>query len=291
MDDTRLPEWLTKPLADPESMRGVRRALAKHRLHTVCDEARCPNRVECFARGTATFMILGDRCTRDCRFCAVEHGPPEPADADEPARVAAAARDLGLDFVVVTSVTRDDLPDGGASVFAGTVRALRESVPEAGVELLVPDFGGDESALDAVLASGPDVLGHNVETVERLYDGVREGADYGRSLGVLRRASEAGSARVKTALMLGLGETRSEVEAALRDVRAAGADLVWMGQYLRPSAAHAPVSRFVHPDEFAELREYALSLGFGWVSAGPFVRSSYHAEAALAAARGGTENT
>ncbi|MFH1502883.1 MAG: lipoyl synthase [Candidatus Eisenbacteria bacterium] len=285
MDDPRLPPWLVKPLSDPEETRGVRRALKTHGLSTVCDEARCPNRVECFARGTATFMILGDLCTRDCGFCAVGHGAPVAPDRGEPARVAAAARELGLGFVVLTSVTRDDLPDGGADHFARTVRALREALPEAGIEVLVPDFAGDAGALDAVMASGPDVLGHNVETVERLYDIVRRGAGYARSLGVLERAAASGGvAHVKSALMLGLGEERREVESTLRDVRATGADIAYLGQYLRPSARHAPVERFVPPGEFEELKAYALSLGFGWVSSGPFVRSSYHAESAVAAA-------
>jgi lipoic acid synthetase len=287
MDGPRLPAWLTKPLSDPEKMRGVRRTLAAHRLNTVCDEARCPNRVECFARGTATFMLLGDACTRNCRFCAVGHGTPVEEDMDEPGRVAAAARELGLGFVVLTSVTRDDLPDGGAAQFARTVRALRDALPEAGVEVLVPDFGGDLDALDTVLESGPDVFGHNIETVARLYGSVRPDACYERSLDLLRRAaSSEGGAGVKTAIMLGLGEERGEIESTLRDVRAAGAGVVYMGQYLSPSAGHARVERYVPPEEFEELKILALSLGFDWVSAGPFVRSSYHAEEAIATRKG-----
>lgn len=282
MDGPRLPVWLTKPLSDPAKMRAVRRTLASNRLSTVCDEARCPNRVECFARRTATFMILGDRCTRDCRFCAVSHGLPDPPDSDEPRRIAAAARELGLGFVVLTSVTRDDLADGGGSHFAATVRALRSELPDSGIEVLVPDFRGNGAALDTVLESEPDVLGHNVETVSRLYSSVRCGADYERSLDVISRAAASSHrAHVKSAIMLGLGEERREVESTLCDLRDAGAEFLCLGQYLRPSSAHAPVVRFVPPAEFEELREHALSLGFDWVSAGPFVRSSYRAETAV----------
>lgn len=285
MDGTRLPDWLIRPLSDPSQVRAVRRALAAHRLNTVCDEARCPNRAECFARGTATFMILGSKCTRNCRFCAVGAGEPEPPDTDEPSRVATAAREMGLSFVVLTSVTRDDLPDGGAAHFAETVGAVREALPGAGVELLVPDFRGSPEALAVVLEAGPDVLGHNVETVARLYPSVRSGAEYGRSLEVLRRSAASGLVpNVKSAVMLGLGETRGEVEETLRDVRDSGANIAYLGQYLRPSPEHAPVERFVTPLEFDEIREYAMSLGFDWVSAGPFVRSSYRAADAVRAA-------
>jgi len=284
---TRLPEWLTKPLSDPEEMRPVRRALAAHHLNTVCDEAKCPNRVECFAAGTATFMILGDHCTRDCRFCAVSHDEPRAVERAEPEEVATAAADLGLDFVVVTSVTRDDLPDGGAAHFAETVRAVRRAVPGAGVEVLVPDFGGSRESVRSVLEARPDVFGHNVETVERLYGEVRRGADYRRSLDVLSAAAESGAgALVKTALMLGVGETRDELTETLEDVRGAGAEIVYLGQYLRPSAAHHPVARFVPPEEFDEIRDTCLSMGFAWGSAGPFVRSSYRAHEAVEALGG-----
>jgi len=252
----------------------------------VCDEARCPNRAECFSAGTATFMILGDRCTRDCAFCAVAHGIPGAVDREEPHRVAKAALELGLDFVVVTSVTRDDLADGGASQFGECVRALRKCISGVRVEVLVPDFQGDRGALEAVIDSSPDVFGHNIETVRRLYGSVRPGADYDRSLELLDRASRAnGGMAVKSALMLGLGERRDEVEATLRDLREAGARIVCVGQYLRPTERHAQVARFVPPAEFDEVREVALGLGFDHVSAGPFVRSSYHAKDALEAAR------
>jgi len=280
----RLPAWLTKPLPDPEETRLVRETLKSHCVHTVCDEARCPNRVDCFSRGTATFMILGDRCTRDCGFCAVAHDGQLPPDPAEPEEVASAATTLGLDFVVVTSVTRDDLPDGGASSFAATVGALRRAKPGIGVEVLVPDFGGSHEAVGAVLESRPEVFGHNMETVERLYREVRPGADYERSLDVLScAASRDSDALVKSSLMLGLGETRDELLETLRDIRAAGVEILYLGQYLRPSSEHHSVARFVPPEEFDELAAIGRTMGFAWVSAGPFVRSSYRAHEAAAA--------
>ncbi|MEA3409216.1 MAG: lipoyl synthase, partial [Candidatus Eisenbacteria bacterium] len=249
----RLPTWLTKPLSDPAETRLVRETLKTHRVTTVCNEAKCPNRVDCFSRGTATFMILGDRCTRDCGFCAVSHGSPLSVDPVEPDEVASAATALGLDFVVVTSVTRDDLPDGGAAQFAATIRAIRGANPRAGIEVLVPDFGGSPDAIEIVLAAAPDVFGHNVETIERLYPVVRKGAGYERSLGVLSRAAGSRSgALVKSGLMLGMGETRQELSLVLADVLAAGVEIIYLGQYLRPSAGHHPVARFVPPEEFDE---------------------------------------
>jgi len=281
---TRLPPWLTKPLANPAETKLVRETLKSHRVNTVCDEARCPNRVDCFSRGTATFMILGDRCTRDCGFCAVSHGSPVPVDPAEPDEVAAAATTLGLDFVVVTSVTRDDLPDGGAAQFAATVRAIRKANPRGGIEVLVPDFDGSSEAVETVLSAGPDVFGHNVETIERLYPAVRKDAGYQRSLEVLSRAASASSgALVKSGLMLGMGETREELGRALADVLAAGVEIIYLGQYLRPSAEHHPVARFVTPGEFDELARECLAMGFRWASAGPFIRSSYRAHEAVAA--------
>jgi lipoic acid synthetase len=278
-DTPRLPAWLTRPLSDPAGTRKVRRALRLYRLNTVCDEARCPNRAECFGRGTATFMILGDACTRNCRFCAVRHGEPEPPDPLEASRVAAAAKALGLRYVVVTSVTRDDLSDGGAAQFAAAVAAIRREIPGAGVEVLIPDLAGDAAAVDRVIESRPDVLGHNLETVARLYPAVRPGADYERSLGVLRRVADSGPGpRSKSALMVGVGETREEIGRALVDLRAAGVAIVCLGQYLRPSPSHHPVERFVSPEEFEDLKAEALSVGFERVFAGPFVRSSYRAE-------------
>ncbi len=281
----RLPSWLKKPLSDPEQTRTVRETLSLCRLNTVCDEARCPNRVDCFTRGTATFMVLGKSCTRNCRFCAVSHQEPGPVDADEPDRVAEAARRLGLSYVVVTSVTRDDLPDGGSSHFAATVRALRRALPGTGVEVLVPDFRGSDEAVEAVLASEPDVFGHNVETVKRLYARARPGADYHTTLGVLELASRRSEGRaVKSAMMLGLGETRNEVVETLKDLRSAGVSIVCLGQYLSPSEKHLPVERFVPPDEFEELGRLARSFGFAAVTSGPFVRSSYLAEESAARA-------
>ena len=280
----RLPAWLTKPMTNPAATRLVRETLKSHRLNTVCEEARCPNRVDCFSRGTATFMILGDRCTRDCGFCAVSHASPLPVDPVEPDEVASAATTLGLDFVVVTSVTRDDLPDGGAAHFAATIRAIRAANARAGIEVLVPDFGGLPGPIETVLAAAPDVFGHNVETVERLYPAVRKGARYERSLDVLSHAAASTSgALVKSALMLGMGETREELRRVLADVLAAGVDIIYLGQYLRPSAEHHPVARFVTPGEFDELASECLSMGFRWASAGPFIRSSYRAHEAVAA--------
>ena len=277
----RKPAWLKAGLPAAGAFRATDAVLAELRLHTVCDEARCPNKGECFSAGTATFLILGNVCTRDCRFCSVaragaRHGPCA-LDPDEPARLAEAAARLGLAHVVVTSVTRDDLADGGAGQFAAAIRALRETVPQATVEVLVPDFGGARPALDAVLAERPDVLDHNLETVPRMYPQVRPRAVYERSLELLGRAATASPRPlVKTGLMVGLGETSGEVAAVLRDSAAAGADVVTVGQYLQPHAACLPVQRYVHPDEFAALEADGAALGLR-VVAGPFVRSSYHA--------------
>jgi len=287
----RKPSWLRVKLPDPAPFRATARLLDELRLHTVCDEARCPNKGECFGSGIATFLILGDGCTRGCAFCAVGpvHDRPPAPDPDEPRRLAEAVRRLGLAHVVVTSVTRDDLPDGGASHFGATVRAVRDAAPEATVELLVPDFGGEAEALLTVLESGPDVLAHNLETVPRLYPVVRAAASYERSLELLRRTAatrDAGSgvARrpvVKTGLMLGLGETMDEVDAVLADCVASGVDLVTVGQYLQPGPACLPVARYVEPAEFDALHRRGASLGLRIV-AGPFVRSSYRAGEALA---------
>ncbi len=278
----RLPHWLTKPIADPKRMRRVRDLLSRTGLNTVCNEARCPNRVDCFSRGTATFMILGDTCTRDCGFCSVSHGPATTIDPEEPRAVAEAVAELGLSFIVITSVTRDDLPDGGAEHFARTVRAIHERCPGVGVEVLVPDLGGDLGAVDVVLEAQPEVFGHNLETVRRLYATARAGADYDRSLKVLRHAAVSPDAPiVKSALMVGLGETRLELDGAFMDLRRAGVDVVYVGQYLRPTEVHLPVARYVPPEEFDALHSWCDGLGFAWVSAGPFVRSSYEAEKVL----------
>ena len=255
----------------------TRRLLAGLGLHTVCQAADCPNRWECFGRKTATFMILGGICTRDCRFCAVRSGVPERVDAGEPARVAAAAVELGLRYVVVTSVTLDDLPDGGAGQFVTVIEAVRARLPGAGIEVLVPDFGGDVRALDAILAAHPTVFNHNVETVRRLTPELRNRASYDRSLAVLSYAARRGSMPVKSGLMVGVGERPGEIVETLDDLRAAGCTLVTIGQYLAPSKAHFPVREQISDETFAGYRDHALRVGFRAVAAGPLVRSSYHA--------------
>ncbi len=275
----KLPDWLKPPAPRARHLRELGRELAEMGLHTVCQSARCPNIGDCFARRTATFMIMGDICTRDCRFCAVSHGRPGPLDPGEPARVAQAARRLGLRYVVVTSVTRDDLPDGGAQHFALTIAAIRDFQPGARVEVLVPDFRGDEAALGVVLSAAPEVFGHNVETVPRLYPAARPQADYRRSLRVLARAREQSPQTItKSGFMVGLGETRSEVFALLAELREAEVQIVTIGQYLAPSNEHLPVAEYVPPEVFAEYESRAREMGFAQVFAGPLVRSSYHAE-------------
>ncbi|HZK14303.1 MAG TPA: lipoyl synthase [Desulfobaccales bacterium] len=278
------PEWLiaevrrAKRGTGAEVVAQTRDLLDRLHLPTVCDRARCPNRGECFSHHTATFLILGDVCTRGCAFCAVTKGNPAPVEADEPQRLARAVTELGLRHVVITSVTRDDLPDGGAAHYARVVEALRECCPSVRIELLVPDFRGSREALTTVLASGPDILAHNLETVPRLYPEVRRGADYGRSLKVLEQAKELTPKIItKSGLMLGLGEESREVEAALWDLRQVACDMLTLGQYLSPSLYHAPVARYVNPEEFASWQRQALDLGFKSVAAGPLVRSSYKA--------------
>jgi len=263
-------------------MRPVRELLRELGLHTVCQSAHCPNACECFARGTATFLILGSVCSRSCGFCAVTRGVPALPDPDEPRRVAEAAARLGLSHVVVTSVTRDDLPDGGSGHFAATIAAIR-AVCAAAVEVLTPDFQGSEACIRRVLEARPDVFNHNVETVPRLYPRVRPQAIYARSLGVLRLAAEAGEGVVtKSGLMVGLGESHDEALAVMRDLRGSGCKALTVGQYLRPSPGHLPVERFVPPEEFDAYRSEAEALGFAAVAAGPFVRSSYYADALAA---------
>ena len=275
----RLPPWLRPRAPKARQLGALGRELAARGVHTVCQSARCPNLGECFGRGNATFMILGDTCTRDCRFCAVGHGRPAPLDPEEPRRVAKAARMLALRHVVVTSVTRDDLPDGGAAHFAATVEAIRELAPGARVEVLVPDFRGEEGALQTVLAARPEVFGHNVETVPRLYPWVRPQADYRRSLWLLHRAGELRrEAITKSGLMVGLGEQEEEVLEVLRDLRGAGVTAVTIGHYLRPTRAHLPVAQYVPPEVFAGYAAAARGLGFRHVLSAPLVRSSYHAE-------------
>lgn len=277
----RLAPWLRRRVPGGEGYARTRAILSRYGLNTVCDGASCPNQGECYARGTATFMIMGGRCSRNCRFCGVEHGRLEALDPDEPRRVAEAAAELGLRYVVVTSVTRDDLPDGGAAHFAATVRAIRARVPGSSVEVLVPDFLGRVESIRAVLDARPTVFGHNVETVPRLYPGVRPQAEYERSLGVLRTAAEEGVSLVKSGLMVGLGETREEVRRVLEDLRRVGCVAVTLGQYLQPTRLHVPVAEYVHPSVFEEYAALARGLGFRHVASGPFVRSSYRAEEIL----------
>jgi len=257
----------------------IRTVLWENRLSTVCEEARCPNLPTCWGQGTATFMILGEICTRACRFCAVKHGKPAPPDPEEPERLASAAKALGLRYVVLTSVDRDDLPDGGASHFASCIRALKKAAPSLRVEALIPDFSGQREALGKVVEAGPDVVGHNLETVRRLTPWVRDRrAGYELSLFVLRTLKEL-SPKIftKSSLLLGLGETEEEVEEALRDLREAGVDIVVLGQYLRPTSRELPVARYVPPEEFGAWRKRALSLGFRAVLSGPLVRTSFRA--------------
>lgn len=272
----RLPNWLARPLCQGKHLNEVRRTLSQLQLHTVCESALCPNMCECFSRRTATFMIMGDICTRNCQFCAVEKGCPEPLDPNEPARVAEAAKSLGLDHVVITSVTRDDLPDGGANHFAQMIRAIREIVRNATVEVLVPDFAGSEESIETVARENPDVFNHNLETIPRLYKEIRSGADYQRSLGILKAVKQTNKEMVtKSGLMLGLGETSEELIDVLKDLRWADCDIITLGQYLRPSDNHAAVIRFIPPEEFSQLAMKAKELGFRGVASAPFVRSSY----------------
>jgi lipoic acid synthetase len=273
------PAWLKVRIGSGENYQELKRIMRTLSLHTVCESARCPNLGECWEHRTATFMILGNICTRSCGFCSVPSGRPlGPPDENEPERVAEAVERMGLRYAVVTSVNRDDTEDGGAEIFARTIEAIRRRVPGCKVEVLIPDFRGVWRALERVIAAQPDVLNHNTETVPRLYRLVRRGAEYGRSLELLRRAKQLAPAMpTKTGLMLGLGETMDEVLAAMRDLAAQGTDILTLGQYLQPDREHLPVVRFVHPDEFAELKTRGLEMGFRHVESGPLVRSSYHA--------------
>ena len=278
-DDTvERPPWLKVRVRGGHEYDDLRSLLRGLSLHTVCEEAGCPNIAECFGQRTATFLILGDTCTRNCRFCAIRHGQPGPLDADEPEHVAEAVQRLGLRFAVITSVTRDDLPDGGAQVYADSMAAIRRRVPDCGIEVLIPDFRGSEEALQTVMQAHPDVLNHNVETVPRLYPQVRPQADYARSLQVLRRANEMASGSLtKSGIMLGLGEEREEIITVMDDLRGVGCELFTIGQYLRPSSDHLPIRRHWTPAEFEDLAAIGLRMGFTHVESGPLVRSSYHA--------------
>jgi len=282
----RLPVWIAERKLRLASLREVRQVMTEGGLHTVCDEARCPNRSECFSRRTATFLIMGDTCTRFCRYCAIAHGKPRPLDPEEPAKLARAVQALGLRHVVVTSVDRDDLPDGGASHFAAVIAKLRTLQPPVTVEVLTPDFRGLLSSVDTVLDAGPHVYNHNVETVPRLYPLVRRQGRYRWALAVLQRVAQRAPRVVsKSGLMVGLGETREEVQQVLEDLAGVSCQVVTIGQYLQPTKGQVPVARYWHPEEFDELADYGRRLGLT-VVAGPFVRSSYHAEEAFLLAGG-----
>jgi len=272
------PEWLKVKAPGSPSYLKLRGLMRDLNLHTVCEEARCPNIGECWTHGTATFMILGDICTRACGYCAVGHGRPHAVDAAEPSRVADAVASLDLAHVVVTSVDRDDVEDGGASIFANTIREIRQRRPDTSIEVLIPDFQGKAEPLYAVLDAGPDILNHNTETVPRLYKLARSGGRYERTLQLLDRSrTYAPHIATKSGIMLGLGEEWEEIVSTLRDLRTAGCAILTLGQYLRPSPAHLAMTRYYHPDEFRELRDIALDIGFTHVESGPLVRSSYHA--------------
>ena len=273
------PDWLRVRFFGGERFQDLKRLMRTLDLHTVCESARCPNMGECWEHGAATFMVLGDICTRACGFCAVPSGKPVgPPDEDEPHRVADAVAKMGLRYAVVTSVNRDDQPDGGAHIFARTIEEIRRRVPGCKVEVLIPDFRGDWKALDIVLGAQPDVLNHNTETVPRLYRQVRKGAVYERSLELLRRAKEAHpEVPTKTGMMLGLGEEKDEVLSTMQELPAQGTNILTLGQYLQPTREHLPIVRYVHPDEFAEYKILGEAMGFKHVESGPLVRSSYHA--------------
>ena len=274
---SRIPKWLRTPLPKGRDYGHVRALLRDLGLNTVCQSAKCPNCFECFSNNVATFLVLGPECTRNCAFCNIAPGRPEPPDATEPARVAEAARRLGLRHVVVTSVTRDDLPDGGAAHFADAVRAIRAAVPGCTTEVLIPDFQGDVDALGTVLDARPDILNHNVETAPRLYAAIRPQADYAQSLELLARVAKRGEMPAKSGLMVGLGETDEEVRAVIDDLADAGCAIVTVGQYMRPSREHPAVERWVRPEVFEEYAEYGRSLGIRAMHCAPLVRSSYHA--------------
>jgi lipoyl synthase len=282
----RIPEWIRVRVHEGENYRQLKELVRERRLHTVCEEARCPNIFDCWNRRTATFMILGDVCTRACRFCAVTSGRPSELDVGEPLRVAESVAELALRHAVITSVDRDDLRDGGADTFARTIRAIRRRSPGTSIEVLTPDFQGDRDSIRTVVEAGPDIFNHNTETVPRLYARIRPRAVYANSLALLAYVKELAPPMVtKSGVMVGLGETADELLQVFRDMRAHGIDVLTVGQYLRPSGKHAEVARYYRPEEFAELREAALAMGFEHVEAGPLVRSSYHADEQIPAGR------
>lgn len=275
----RKPDWLRAPSGSADAMHDMRRLLRGLHLHTVCEEAACPNSGECFSRQTATFLIMGPVCSRHCRFCQVSEGAPLPLDRQEPDHVAEAVIRLGLRHVVITSVTRDDLPDGGAGHFAAVIRAIREASAAPVIEVLIPDFQGSLPALETVIAARPDIINHNIETVRRLYSRVRPEADYDRSLELIARVRRLSPGLVsKSGLMVGLGESRDEVLQVMADLREQACDILTIGQYLAPSRQHIPVAEYIHPDQFAQWKEAGMAMGFKAIAAGPLVRSSYMAE-------------
>ncbi|OQX95021.1 lipoyl synthase [candidate division KSB1 bacterium 4572_119] len=274
--EKRHPKWMKVPLPVGSGFNEVKRLVKDNQLHTVCQSAHCPNIGECWGQGTATFMILGDICTRNCRFCAVTSGKPGSVDFDEPKRVAEAVKTLSLKYAVITSVTRDDLPDGGSSIFASVINKIREQTPDCRIEVLIPDFLGSQKSLEQVFLARPDVLNHNLETVPSLYSEVRPAASYSRSLQVLHLAKQNGLIS-KSGIMLGLGETHEEVIQVMRDLRKVNCDFLTLGQYLQPSASHLPIEKYIEPDEFVQLKEEGMALGFKHIESGPLVRSSYHA--------------
>lgn len=271
------PKWLRAKLPNGKGYQDVRKLVDGHKLHTVCQSAQCPNMGECWSRGTATVMILGNTCTRACSFCAIHTGRPTELDLGEPARVADAVAKMGLKHCVVTSVARDDLKDGGASVWAATIRAIHNRCPNTAVEVLTADFRGQAEHLDTVLDAGPEIFNHNLETVERLQRPIRKTARYDRSLWVLEHAGKRGLV-TKSGIMLGIGEKKDEIAQVMRDIQAVGVKILTIGQYLQPSPSHAPIDRWVTPEEFAEWKEFGLEIGFDVVESGPLVRSSYHAD-------------
>ncbi len=273
----RLPGWFRVKIQQGERYKTIRQAIDTHGLHTICEEARCPNQWECWNQGTATFLILGDICTRRCGYCSVTTGRPLPVDQDEPARIGETVRLLGLRHAVITSVNRDELPDGGASVFAETIASIRGLLPTCTVEVLIPDFQGSREALETVMQASPDILNHNIETVPRLFPAIRPQGKYRRSLDLLGLAREKGG-RTKSGLMVGLGESLEEIRVVMQDLRKVNCQILTIGQYLRPTKNHAAVARYYRPEEFEALKEEAENLGFAHVESGPLVRSSYHAE-------------
>ncbi len=271
------PDWLRVRLPIGESYRNVRNLVDSHKLHTICESGNCPNMGECWGAGTATFMILGNICTRSCGFCAVATGRPEPPDWDEPQRVAEAIHLMNVKHAVITSVDRDEIKDGGSIIWYNTIKAVKTLNPDTTLETLIPDFKGEKENIDRIIDAGPEVVSHNIETVERLTRQVRIQAKYWRSMEVLRILKEGGM-RTKSGIMLGLGEQKDEITQTMQDLRDNNVDVITLGQYLQPTRKHLPVVRFAHPDEFAELREIGYELGFDYVESGPLVRSSYHSE-------------